>query len=133
MSRSELAGRGKILLTGSAGKQASSTPCGKGLQPVEEVITLEDLLRLAADVNDTVTCFNSISVWEVNDYLHTVIDADRARPIADADCSPIMGWLSWPFWRRGGDPLIYRPHGMIQLREHWPRRWFRRWLSGGGP
>ncbi len=133
--RSAVGKRGRILLTvPSPGKQASLYASGKGLQPVDEVVTLEDLMRLAGDVKGTVTYFNSISVWETNDYLHAVIelDADHVRPIEDSDCSPIKGWQRRTLWRRVCDAFLYRLHG-IRLRDSWRRRWLRRRLSAREP
>jgi SAM-dependent methyltransferase len=133
--RSAVGARGRILLTvPSPGKQSSLYAIGKGLQPVDEVVTLEDLIRLAGDVKGAVTYFNSISVWEVNDYLHAVIelDAHHVRPIEDTDCSLIKGWQRRTVWRRGCDVVLYRLRG-IRFREYWRRRWVRRRLSAGEP
>lgn len=127
--------RGRILLTvPSPGKQAALYATGKGLQPVDEIVTLADLIQLASDVKGTITYFNSISVWEVNDYLHAVIelDAHHVRPIEVTDCSPIKGWQRRTVWRRAYDVLLYRLRG-IRLREYWRRRWVRRRLSAGEP
>jgi SAM-dependent methyltransferase len=133
--RSAAGTRGRILLTvPSPGKQASLYASGTGLQPVDEVVTLEDLMQLAADVEGTVTYFNTVSVWEVNDYLHAMIelDARSVRPIEDADCSPIKGWQRRTVWSRMCYSFLYRLHG-IRLRESWRRRWVRRRLSPGDP
>lgn len=43
------------------------------LQIVDEVITIQDALKLARDLNAEIICFEYVSIWKTNDYLHVVI------------------------------------------------------------
>jgi hypothetical protein len=71
---------GKIVITiPSPGNQHSLYEKGPGLQIVDKIVTLEDLVKLANDVGGTLTYFNTISVWETNDYIHAMIEKDVSR------------------------------------------------------
>jgi 2-polyprenyl-3-methyl-5-hydroxy-6-metoxy-1,4-benzoquinol methylase len=45
----------------------------EGLQPVDEDVALTDMLQLAQDVDGEVLHFNYQTIWNTNDYTHTVI------------------------------------------------------------
>jgi SAM-dependent methyltransferase len=65
---------GRLLLTiPSPAKQAALTAAGRGLQIIDEVVTVQDLMNLARDVGGELTYLNLISVWEANDYIHAAI------------------------------------------------------------
>jgi len=67
--------RGLVLLTvPSTLKQEYVRKTGEGLQPIDEVVDVPDLLALAHDVQGTLTYLNLISVWDASDYLHAVIE-----------------------------------------------------------
>jgi trans-aconitate methyltransferase len=129
-----LAADGRCILTlPSPGHQALLAGGGEGLQPVDETVTLDDLVTLARDVHGTLTYFNSISVWGANDYVHAVIErlADHELPLTDRDRLPIKGWSphhrahrAWRFlsWRMGLDTLLRR----------WRRRKLERRLASSG-
>jgi SAM-dependent methyltransferase len=119
-----LSQNGKILFTvPSPGKQASLYATGKGLQIVDEVVTLEDLNQVARDVGGLLTYFNMISVWETNDYIHAVVErgAAQVKPIGEKDTIPIKGWLPKSVWSKGREFLGYRC-GLYNLRQNWRRR-----------
>jgi SAM-dependent methyltransferase len=115
---------GKILFTvPSPGKQASLYATGEGLQIVDEVVTLEDLNRVAQDVGGVLTYFNMVSIWETNDYIHAVVErtAETVRPIGESDKVPIKGWMQRSLWQRGRDSLSVRL-GIHKLHQDWRRR-----------
>jgi SAM-dependent methyltransferase len=119
-----LKGNGRILFTiPSPGKQASLYASGVGLQIVDEVVTLEDLVQVAKDVGGDLTFFNMVSVWETNDYAHAVIErkADFVRPMNENDKLPLKGWPPRTLWHRGKDFLGYR-FGFYRLSQNWRRR-----------
>lgn len=45
----------------------------EGLQPVDEDVTLADVMQLAHDLEGEVMCFTYQTIWRTNDYTHTVI------------------------------------------------------------
>ena len=56
--------------------------CPEGLQVVDETVTIEDIARLAADVEATVTRFEMQSIWHSYDYAHAVIErSPQYRPL----------------------------------------------------
>ncbi len=78
--RTLLAEHGKVLLTlPSPGHQEMLHASGSGLQIVDETVTLQDLQRLADDLNAAVSYFALISVWANNDYVHAVIERGALR------------------------------------------------------
>jgi SAM-dependent methyltransferase len=69
---------GLVLLTlPSPGKQAALAAAGQGLQLIDEVVTQQDLMTLAADIHGDLTYLNLISVWEAHDYIHAAIGRGR--------------------------------------------------------
>jgi 2-polyprenyl-3-methyl-5-hydroxy-6-metoxy-1,4-benzoquinol methylase len=110
---------GAVLLTvPSPAKQASLRASGTGLQPIDEIVTLEDLLELATDVHAVVTYFNVISVWERNDYIHAVIQrgGNQTGPIGLVDSVPLRGWPYRGIYVRGREFALYRLR-LLKLQE----------------
>ncbi len=119
-----LATRGTLLLTvPSPAKQVSLRRSGKGLQLVDETVTLADMNELAHAVHGTLTYFNLISVWERNDYIHAAIQrgADESGPIDPVDRVPIKGWPRRTLSIRGREFLLYHLR-FFRLLE-FTRRW----------
>jgi len=90
-----LSKKGMILLTiPSPGKQESLYATGEGLQVVDEIVTIEDLLKIGKDVDGVLTYFRMISVWNTNDYIHAIVErgADTISEIGQDDKLPIKGW-----------------------------------------
>lgn len=57
------------------------------LQIVDEDVTVEDAIKLSHDISATLMCFEYVSVWRTNDYLHIVIQ--RNPTFAElASCKP---------------------------------------------
>ncbi len=80
--------RGKILLTlPSPGHQAMLHAMGVGLQVVDETVTLDDLTRMADEVDATMTYFACVSVFRTNDYVHAILErgCEDVRPIGATD------------------------------------------------
>ncbi len=120
-----LSRKARILFTvPSPGKQASLYATGKGLQVIDEVVTLEDLSNAAADVGAVLTYFNMISVWETDDYIHAVVerDADQVKPIRAADMLPIKGWPRQSLVVRGWNSMGHRLHVFRFLQSRKRRR-----------
>lgn len=46
----------------------------EGLQIVDETILLDDLQRLANDLNATITQYRHTDVWQTNDYVHVLME-----------------------------------------------------------
>lgn len=117
-----LSKNGRILFTvPSPGKQASLYATGKGLQVVDEIVTLEDLNQVARDVNGVLTYFNMISVWETNDYIHAVVErgAEAVGPIDERDRLPIKGWTQRSFWKKASESLKHRSSfNKLQQNRH---------------
>jgi 2-polyprenyl-3-methyl-5-hydroxy-6-metoxy-1,4-benzoquinol methylase len=110
---------GAVLLTvPSPAKQASLRTSGTGLQPIDEIVTLEDLLELATDVQAVITYFNVISVWERNDYIHAVIQrgGDQTGPIGLVDSVPLRGRAYRGICVRGREFVLYRLR-LFKLQE----------------
>lgn len=90
-----LAPSGWIVLTcPSSHKQASLRAAGSGLQIVDETVALADLMKLAADVGGELTYFSMVSVWQMNDYVHAMIERGVAPgvPLAPESMVPAKGW-----------------------------------------
>jgi len=119
-----LAPAGRLILTlPSPGHQSMLRNRGEGLQIVDETVTLDDLIKLACEVNGAVTYFNSISVWGSNDYLHAVIErgADRELPLTAQGRIPIKGWPRQSpvsrIWR-----IVSERSGLGRFLRAWRRR-----------
>jgi len=120
-----LSSTGRVLVTvPSPGKQASLYARGEGLQIVDEVVTLEDLNSMAAEVGGALTYFNMISVWETNDYIHAVIERQAlpVRAISELDMVLIKGWRHRTFFYRGLSFMVNRLHLSQVLRARRRRR-----------
>lgn len=116
-----LSTNGRILLTlPTPGKQRALVEGGEGLQIVDEIVTLEDLAGLAASVHATLTYFNMISVYDTNDYIHSVIErhAESIRKITKNDMVPLKGWPKRNLIRRGLSFVNGRAHLNVLL-EKW--------------
>ncbi len=128
-----LSRQSRILFTvPSPGKQASLYETGKGLQIVDEVVTLEDLSKAAADVGAVLTYFNMVSVWETNDYIHAVVERDAAqvKPIRAADMLSIKGWPRQSLVVRGWKSMGHRLH-LFRFLQSWKRRRIQKRLADG--
>src|SRR5262249_19285730 len=102
---------GRIVLTlPSAGYQTYLRASGKGLQPVDESVTIDDLCRLARDVSGDLTYFSVISVWMTNDYVDAVVErrGSQIRNIEIEDMLPIKAWPRRTFWHRVGGFVNHR-------------------------
>ncbi len=44
-----------------------------GLQPIDEDVAIEDMLRLASDIKGYIAYFAFVDIWHKNDYVHVVI------------------------------------------------------------
>ena len=91
-----MASGGRLLLTvPSPFHQKALTARGESLQVVDEVVSIEDLLKLASDIGGRLTYFQMISVWCVNDYIHAMIERDAGRygSLTESEKLPIKGWL----------------------------------------
>lgn len=126
--RTLLAGRGRILLTiPSPQKQRSLPP--EELQIVDEIVTLQDLNELAVEVAGTLTYFNTISVWQTNDYIHAAIEGDASvREIEESDRVELKGWKRRTLTDRVIDVFNYRL-GFKKLTQGWARRQITRKLK----
>lgn len=103
-----LSSSGRILFTvPSPGKQASLYAAGEGLQIVDEIVTLEDLCLVAADVGGALTYFRMVSAWETNDYIHAMVErgVEQVKPIGDSDMLPIKGRRRPSLFNRGWNSL----------------------------
>jgi 2-polyprenyl-3-methyl-5-hydroxy-6-metoxy-1,4-benzoquinol methylase len=124
--------KGKILFTlPSPGYQKHLHATGQGLQVVDEIITLEDLVAFAHNVGGTLTYFRLISIWLANDYLHAMIerDAEQMREIAPADDLPVKGLPRKSLGTRGRDFLLHRLR-LKHLPPFWRQWQARKRLSG---
>ena len=119
-----LTANGRVLLTiPSPGKQDSLRTAGRGLQIIDETVTLIDLVRLADDVGGLLTYFNMISVWETDDYIHAAIErgAQHVRAIREPDMIPLKGWPRRTVWTRGREFLAHRLY--LSKLQQTLRRW----------
>jgi SAM-dependent methyltransferase len=129
-----LSDQGRILLTiPSPGYQKHLYARGTGLQPVDEIVSVEDLLALARDVSGELSYFSLLSVWQTNDYAHAVVErgAGRVGEIGAEDMLPIKGWPRRSVWARGRDFLDHRL-GWTRLRQGWRRRHLLKRLAARG-
>lgn len=98
-----LAPDGRVLLTlPTVGKQDSLRRSGMGLQVVDEDVSPADLLRLAEEMQGSVTYYAMMSVWETNDYAHVQIERGigQLTPIGPSDRIELKGWPRVPLGRR---------------------------------
>jgi hypothetical protein len=101
--RAWLAPRSRVLMTlPTVGKQDSLRRRGTGLQVVDEDVSLDDLVRLAEDVDGIVTYYAMMSVWETNDYAHVQIERGIGPvcPIGPTDRVDLKGWPRVALGRR---------------------------------
>lgn len=118
-----LSNNGKILFTlPSPAHQAFLYESGKGLQLVDEIVTLQDLVDVAKDIRGQLTYFRMISLGNTNDYIHAVIErgTEKMGPLRKADKLPIKGWSRGYYVHRGCRYLL-RKLGLQRLRQ-WRRR-----------
>lgn len=125
-----LSPQGKILFTiPSPGKQAALYASGEGLQVVDEVVTLEDLIEVGKAVEGTLTYWSTISVWNTNDYIHAVVERGAAEigTIAQQDYLPIKGFssLRQNLSYRGLVALTNLP-GIVRVTRWWKRQRFQK-------
>ena len=52
----------------------------QGLQPVDEDIGPEDILRLGAEIDARLLCYREVGVWRYGDYFHAVLGRTRRLP-----------------------------------------------------
>jgi SAM-dependent methyltransferase len=119
-----LTANGRVLLTiPSPGKQDSLRALGRGLQVIDETVTLNDLILLANDVGGSLTYFNMISVWETDDYIHAVIErgAQQVQAIREPDMIPLKGWPKRTVWTKGKGLLADRLY-LSKLQQALRRR-----------
>jgi SAM-dependent methyltransferase len=98
-----MADRGRVLLTvPSPAHQRMLTARGTGLQLVDEVVTLSDLVALAEDLRGHLSYYRMISVFRYNDYIHAVVDLE------ENEVRPITSWDDVEIKARDGEPLWLR-------------------------
>lgn len=127
-----LAPRGKVLFTlPSPGYQKHLYKTGEGLQVVDEIITMEDLVQFAANVKGELTYFRLISIWLTNDYLHAMIErgSEEMREIGAADSLPVKGLPPRNLSTRGRDFLLHRLR-LKRLPPVWRQWQARKRLAG---
>jgi SAM-dependent methyltransferase len=98
-----LAPRGRLLLTlPSPGHQEWLRRRGDEMQVVDESVELADLLALADDVGGTLACYNRVSVWRTDDYVHAVIERGDPAPrdVGPLDAVPLKGQAPPSAWSR---------------------------------
>jgi cyclopropane fatty-acyl-phospholipid synthase-like methyltransferase len=128
-----LAAGGRILLSiPSPAHQRHLRARGEGLQPVDEDVSIADLLRLAEDTHTTLSYFRQLSVFRTNDYVHAMLerDAETLRPLAPADRVPIKSWprrgpaaRGWHWFSRALGPARWaaeRRRRRVERRLAWP-------------
>jgi len=63
----------------------------RGLQPVDEDLSLSDVMRFARDLSAEVVHFEYVSVWNTNDYFHAAIVRNpRYQPVAGTTLPIVM-------------------------------------------
>jgi SAM-dependent methyltransferase len=94
-----------------------------GLQIVDEIVTLSDLISMADDVGGSLTYFAIISVFRINDYIHAIIerDAGGCRPLDDGQRLGVKGWPVNPSWFATWRALAKRGPWR-KMRQYWRRR-----------
>jgi len=112
--------RGRVLLTiPSPGHQAMLRREGKGLQIVDETVTLSDLTAMADDLGGSLTYFSMVTVFRTNDYIHAVIEpgADQVGPINIPDRLALKR-VRTPF-RAGVHKKVGRSGKMTRAWRRW--------------
>ncbi len=117
-----LADKGRLILTlPSPAYQRFLRQQGEGLQIIDEIVTLNDLGQLAADVNGTITYYALVSAFRTNDYIHTILErrCDYVAPITQADRLAVKrkrGLLATA-WRFAVGPggLLYWPYRRLRM------------------
>ena len=101
-----------------AAKQAALAKAGKGLQIVDEIVTVQDLLTLATSVAGELAYLSLVSVWNRNDYIHAAIARGAAArgPLREST-------------KLQTSPMFTRSHGLaralVGVDEAWRRAWGR--------
>lgn len=119
--RSLLTRDGRVLLTiPSIYHQRTLQAAGKGLQIVDELVSLDDLAKLAVDLGGALTYFCAVSVWRANDYVHAIIevDADRYALMSKDEWLPVKGCPRRSLGTRAWGRLA-RNLGLGRLRKLW--------------
>jgi hypothetical protein len=52
----------------------------QGLQPVDQDVSPEDVLRLGAEIGARLLCYREVGVWRYGDYFHAVLGRTRRLP-----------------------------------------------------
>ncbi len=70
-----LSPRGRIILTCPTPRKQADLRANNpaGLQPVDEDVSLQDLLQLSIDLQVPILCYEEIDVWNAGDYAHAVL------------------------------------------------------------
>ena len=108
--------RGVVLITiPSQPHQENLMASGRGLQIVDEVVTLQDLLVLADDIQGHLAYYCIVNVFRAGDYVHAVVSAGvgAEHPMRDADRTRL---------RRADRPRHGLRYRAMRLRRRW-RRW----------
>jgi trans-aconitate methyltransferase len=81
---------GSVILTcPSRMHQAYLRECHpSGLQPVDEDLSLEEVLRFAEDLSAEVMHFQYVSIWKTNDYFHALITRKPRYQVREAAVGP---------------------------------------------
>lgn len=66
-----------LLTTPSISHQRYLREERRGVQPIDEDVSRDDLERLAQDIGGTLAHYETVSVWRADDYVHAVITRDR--------------------------------------------------------
>lgn len=92
-----LAPNGVIILTAPTIRHQNFLRSQKpeGLQPVDEDVGLDQLMKLASDIGGSVSFYREKSIWSSCDYLHCAIAASDAAPaLADSRNSRLRRRIS---------------------------------------
>ena len=100
---------------------------------VDEDVTLNDLVRLAEEVDGIVTYYAMMSIWETNDYAHVQIErgVGPVAPIGPEDRVELKGWAKIPLGRHIFRALSHRL-GLDAAAEKLRRRRLSRKVSRSG-
>ncbi len=108
--------RGQVLITiPSQSHQENLMAAGKGLQVVDEVVSLQDLQVLADDIQGHLSYYNIVNVFRSGDYVHAVVAAgpEAEYRLCDTDRTAL---------RRANRPRRGPRYRVARLRRRW-RRW----------
>jgi len=77
--RTSLADGGRVILTfpSVAHQDFLRRTGGRGLQPVDEDVTFEDVRKLAEGLGGRIVTYGQMSIWRTNDYIHATIALPR--------------------------------------------------------